>query len=261
MALINLSNEPISKKIKLYGLQNSYEVEIPELLFNYDILINLPVMKTHILTGVSLGIKNLFGLLPCKNKSLYHINIHDLVFAIYKRFQPDLTILDGIVGMEGMGPIFGEPANAKMILAGDDVALLDAVAARIMGFDPYSIAYLNSALKNRFGSCRLPEIDVQGQRLNFERMPSLPVQIIRALLPEGVSLETILEQIDAPTQTIKNLPTFIDSLILRGIITKTDGKLRLNTARLDTLFSLFPETQEKLFTHIHSMSSIEQSTS
>jgi len=124
--LINLSAQP-TRKMTLYGLQNSYEVEIPELLFYYDILINLPVMKTHILTGVSLGIKNLFGLLPCKNKSLYHINIHDLVFAIYKRFQPDLTILDGIVGMEGMGPIFGKPANAKMILAGDDVAILDAV--------------------------------------------------------------------------------------------------------------------------------------
>lgn len=93
-------------------------------------------MKTHILTGVSLGIKNLFGLLPYKNKSLYHINIHDLLFAIYKRFQPNLTILDGIVGMQGMGPIFGEPANAKMIFAGGDVALLDTVAARIMGFDP-----------------------------------------------------------------------------------------------------------------------------
>ncbi|GBD99693.1 hypothetical protein BMS3Abin07_01733 [bacterium BMS3Abin07] len=260
-ALINLSKEPVKKKIILYGIRNSYEVEIPELLFNYDILINLPVMKTHILTGVSLGIKNLFGLLPCKNKSLYHINIHDILFAIYKRFQSDLTILDGIVGMEGMGPIFGEPANAKMILAGDDVALLDAVAARIMGFDPYSIAYLNSALKNRVGSCRLPEINVQDQRLNFERMPSLPVQIIRALLPEGVSPETILEQIDAPTQTIKNLPTFIESLISKGIIIREDEKLHLNTARLDILFSLFPETQEKLFTHIHNKSSIEQFTS
>ncbi len=245
--LINLSAEP-TRKVTLQGYQNTYDVELPEILFEYDILINLPVMKTHILTVVSLGIKNLFGLLPCKNKSLYHIYIHDFLFAIFKRFQPHFTILDGLVGMEGMGPIFGQPVNAKKILVSEDVVALDGIAAMLMGFDPYQIPYLNFAIDYRFGDKNLSEIDIQGdlEILNFKSISTLPIQVIRTLLTRGGHLEHILEQIDAPLQTIKNLPIFINSLISEGVIVKkNNGELHLNNANVDVLYSLFPEVKRE----------------
>lgn len=246
--LINLTKEP-TRKTKLKGLLRYYEVELPEILFECDVLINLPVMKTHILTGVSLGIKNLFGLLPCKNKSLYHIYIHDLLFAILKRVQPTLTILDGIVGMEGMGPIFGQPANAKKILISEDVVALDAIATLMMGFEPCSIPYLKIAMDYRFGNGALSEIEVHGdiEKLNFNSIPTIPVQIIRAILAGANNIEDVTAQIDAPLQTIRNIPVFIRSLASEGIIMAgNNGELRLNTKSMDTLCSLFPEVKAEV---------------
>lgn len=239
VSLVNLSNQK-TRKIRLEGSYNSYEIEIPELLLDYDVLINLPVMKTHILTGLSLGIKNLFGLLPDKNKAYHHIHIHDLLFAIYKRFQPDVTILDGIQGMKGMGPIFGESALARMVLASHDIVALDAIAARIMGFDPCSIGYLDIAMSQK--SCYQ-----SFRNLHFKSVPTLPTQIIRAFLILGsCSLDAIIDQIDAPLQTRRHLPSFIDALTSAGVILNHNSHLRLNSEKLDILFHLFPETEREL---------------
>jgi uncharacterized protein (DUF362 family) len=244
--LVNLSKKP-TKKILLRGSQSSYEVQIPELLLDYDVLINLPVMKTHILTGVSLGIKNLFGLLPDKNKSRYHCYIQDFLFALQKRFYPDITILDGIVGMEEMGPIFGKPAHAKVMLFSRDVVAVDCVAAKIMGFDPYTIPYLRLAMNHRF-RMDTAHINITGSLpcRNFQKIPTLPIQIVQVLSTEGTSLDSILSRIHAPAQTIKNLPHFIDSLVSKEIIMNADGKYFLNRDKLEILFTLFPETEDEV---------------
>lgn len=250
--LINLSKSP-SHSETLQGINGCYEVMIPNLLDTYDLLINLPVMKTHILTGISVGMKNLFGLLPVKKKSHYHIDIHDLIYAIHRRFPPHLTIVDGIEGHEGPGPLFGDPANARVILAGADVVEVDAICAKIMGVDPYSIKYLYSAITGKIGAGFDKKIRIIGElpQHEFKKSPVLPLQLVRALLSsEENTLESIMAQIDAPMQTIRNLPIFIQTLIARGIILHEGEKYFLNMDNLDKLITLFPDTNIELYSLI-----------
>jgi len=118
--IVNLSQTP-TEQIILKGKNRSFILNLPSILFNGNIaLINVPVMKTHIMAGATLGIKNLFGLIPQTNKSVYHPYLNELLVGIFRRFKPRLTILDGIEGMEGMGPLSGTPANAGVILTSTD---------------------------------------------------------------------------------------------------------------------------------------------
>lgn len=241
--LINLSDEQTcSETIK--GLYCKHQIDIATILYDYDILINIPVMKTHVHTGVSMGMKNLFGLLSAKKKSQFHMEIHDLIFGLTRRFTPNLTILDAIQGMEGMGPIFGEPANAKLMLSSHNVIQLDAIGAKIMGFDQNNIRYLKEAFQYDAGFSDISEIPIKGtiSHLNFKKVQTLPLQIVRAFLSGNViTLEDLKEQISAPAQTLENLSFFMEVLASRDII-GVDGKiLKLKKDGLGRLLELFPE--------------------
>ncbi len=244
--LVNLGGLPASKVI-LKGLIHSYPVELPDILLNDFCLINLPVMKTHILTGISLGIKNLFGLVPIKNKARYHPYIHDFIFALYRRFQPSLTILDGIVGQQGNGPIFGEPAHARIVFSGRSAAALDATAAISMGIDPRDILYLKNAilhsLPESFVDRLIEEHAVHIHR--FRHVDTMVYQIINLLHSQGpMPVSSLLERLDLPEQTIRHMPRFLDWLKAYGIVTIDWEKITLIGPNLDRLFPLFPEVRE-----------------
>ncbi len=123
------------------------KIKVAKTLLDCDKLINVPVMKTHMQCVVSLGLKNMKGIMPLKIKTKLHalepkkeysgldVGIADL----HRLIQPDLTIVDGTIGMEGRGPFDGEPIRMDLIIAGEDAVLVDAVCATIMGFDPEKI--------------------------------------------------------------------------------------------------------------------------
>lgn len=244
--LVNLSTLP-KTNFQIEGYRKSYSIAFADILKDYDILINLPVLKTHILTGVSLGMKNLFGLLSEKNKSRHHIDIHDLVFGLTKKFLPDLTILDGIQGMQGMGPLFGTPANARIIIASRDVVRLDAVGAMIIGVNPLSVPYLDRAL-GHFG------IDPSGIKVSgpvydaaFYRYPTLSKQVFNALVTNGgISLEKLTMVITAPDQTKRNLTVYMHSLESRDIVRKNEDKYSLTDKGRIKFLELYPECMEIL---------------
>lgn len=243
--LVNLSNE--KKHIKLLkGINKSYEVEIAEILEEYDYLIDLPVLKTHIHAKTSIGIKNLFGLLSAKNKSLFHIDIHDLLIGILREFKPHLTIVDAIQGLEGQGPIFGTPAGAGIILAGKNVVEVDYVGTKLIGIDPYSIKYLNFAI-NEFNEKKDIEFDIAQNILHkkFNTYPTLIYQVSKALNSnEEVDLQSILDNIDVPQQTKNNLPTLLNSLIERKIVKHNKISNKYSFKNIDTLVELYPETKK-----------------
>jgi uncharacterized protein (DUF362 family) len=94
-------------------------------------------LKTHMSTKVTLGMKNMFGLLPDKFKGKYHARgISKVIVDINTVLKPALTVIDGFVGMEGRGPSGGTPVKMDLIIAGKDVVATDATAARVMGFEP-----------------------------------------------------------------------------------------------------------------------------
>lgn len=104
-------------------------------------IINLPKLKTHSFTGMTAGVKNLFGAVPGLEKVDYHLRFQDVetfshvLVDIALAIQPALTILDGITSMEGAGPSWGDPRDTSFLVLSQSPFLLDLAASRLLGFD------------------------------------------------------------------------------------------------------------------------------
>jgi len=127
-------------------------------------IISVAKLKTHTSTGVTLGMKNLFGLLPDKFKSKYHFKgINKVIVDINTVIRPVLTVIDGFVGMEGLGPVGGKPVQMDLIVAGKDPVATDSTACRVMGIDPHEINHIRKAYEKGLGN--IDDIEVVGERL------------------------------------------------------------------------------------------------
>jgi uncharacterized protein (DUF362 family)/ferredoxin len=124
---------------------------IAEPFFEADFLFDLPKLKTHMLTKYTGAIKNLFGLVPGLAKSAWHMRFpardqfSTMLVDLATLTRPDFTFMDAILAMEGLGPNNGQPKVLDLVLASRDPVALDRVAARIIGYDPGSIAHLAEA--------------------------------------------------------------------------------------------------------------------
>ena len=123
---------------------------LPQTILACDLLVSLPKMKTHHWTGATLGMKNLFGLVPggvygWPKNVLHWAGIHECIADLHTLVPRCFTLVDGVVGMEGNGPIQGKPKPAGVLVAGRDMPGGDATCCRIMGIDPGRIGYLQIA--------------------------------------------------------------------------------------------------------------------
>ena len=111
----------------------------------------MPKMKTHHWAGVTLSMKNLFGVMPgvvygWPKNVLHHAGIPGSILDINAAVRPHLAIVDGIIGMEGDGPIMGTPRHAGRARHGDEPPRRRRhLPARLMGINPWHVAYLASA--------------------------------------------------------------------------------------------------------------------
>lgn len=139
------------------------ELQLP-LIFKDAYYINLPKLKTHINTLVTLGLKNQKGLLSYADKKRFHKNgLHRPVAELYKMIRPDFTILDGFTAIEGDGPLFaGKKVGFKVLIAGADPLAVDAAGCRLMGIDPLEVEHLSLAGRMELGSL---EANIIGHRL------------------------------------------------------------------------------------------------
>ncbi len=133
--------QPVSQLQSLY---------LPHTVLGCDLLVSLPKMKTHHWAGATLAMKNLFGLVPggvygWPKNALHWAGIPESIVDLHYLFPRQFAIVDGIVGMEGNGPIQGTPKQAGVLVAGSDVAAVDATCCRIMGIEPKKIEYLRMA--------------------------------------------------------------------------------------------------------------------
>ena len=136
-----------------------------------DAIISMPVMKTHMCTAVTLGMKVMFGILPERKKSRYHPKLDHIIVDVVSALTPRLTIIDGTVGMEGEGPFKGEPLELGLVIAGNNVVSTDACAAAVMGIDPSSIDHLRLASEKGLGTIDLNEIEVRGEPIEAVKRP------------------------------------------------------------------------------------------
>jgi uncharacterized protein (DUF362 family) len=138
-------------------------ITVPRLVTE-SAVISAAKLKTHANTGVTLGMKNMFGLLPDKFKGKYHLKgMSKVVVDINTVLRPALTVIDGFVGMEGQGPVDGTPVQMNLIIAGTDVVATDATACRVMGINPYEIKHIRKAFEKGLGKS---EAQVVGEKLD-----------------------------------------------------------------------------------------------
>ena len=115
-----------------------------------DLIVSLAKMKTHHWAGATLSMKNFFGLVPGsiygwpKNK-LHYFGIPESIVELNRTFRNTFAIVDGIIGMEGNGPIQGTPKPAGVLVMGSDLVAVDATCCRIMGINPEKVDYLRMA--------------------------------------------------------------------------------------------------------------------
>jgi uncharacterized protein (DUF362 family) len=164
--VVNLKKESRQVTVSVKDAHRLSEFRTWELVREADAIINVPVMKTHDQVGLTLGIKNLKGLVSDKTKRAIHRNgvlkgVADLASAL----SPALTVIDGTIGQEGLGPAHGIPVPLGILLASRDLVAGDTIASVVMGFDPGESESTVYAARKGLGTMNLDEIEVVGEPL------------------------------------------------------------------------------------------------
>jgi uncharacterized protein (DUF362 family) len=126
---------------------------LPDTILGADVLVSMPKLKTHHWVGVTLSLKNMFGVVPGVKygwpKNLLHWRgIHQSIVDINVALRPGFAIVDGIEGMEGDGPLYGETVKPGVIIMGDNLTAVDATGTRVMGIYPERVSYLRLMLRH-----------------------------------------------------------------------------------------------------------------
>jgi len=148
---------------------------LPLEIIKADIIVSMAKMKTHHWTGATLTMKNLFGIMPGAYygwpKNVLHMaGIQECIIDINSTVKPQVAIVDGIIGMEGDGPIMGTPVNSGALVMGRNLPAVDATCARIMGLNPDKIGYLAEASKT-LGPIRAKLIEQRGESIESVSKP------------------------------------------------------------------------------------------
>ncbi|HAA27624.1 MAG TPA: thylakoid-associated protein [Cyanobacteria bacterium UBA8553] len=150
-----------------------------------DVVINLPKVKSHMQLTLTMGVKNLFGCVPGKMKAWWHMEagkdekrFAEMLVETARAINPDLTILDGIIGHEGNGPSGGEPRQLNVLGASSDVFALDRSIVDILNVDPAIVPTV--AASQRLGLC--PEL----QDIHFPHLQPRNLQVMDWKLPDAL---------------------------------------------------------------------------
>ena len=131
-------------------------VPVSKKMVEADVIISVPTMKTHLLTNVTLGMKNMYGTFPEENKAKFHrFGIENVVYEVNKAFTPHLTVIDGTIGGEAYGPLSCSPVDFQTVIASNDVVAADAIACQLMGYDPFSIVHIKKAHEEGLGDANV----------------------------------------------------------------------------------------------------------
>jgi uncharacterized protein (DUF362 family) len=157
----------------------------PLMFKEVDWIVSMAKMKTHHWAGVTLSMKNLFGVMPgiyygWPKNLLHQAGLENSILDINATLKPHFAIVDGIIGMEGDGPIMGTPVNSGVLVIGRNLPAVDATCCRIMGIDPRKITYLAKA-ENRLGPIDASAVmqvgeEISSVRRNFQLIDDIPAQ-------------------------------------------------------------------------------------
>jgi uncharacterized protein (DUF362 family) len=167
LPFIDLNHDDVFEVPNRLGCTRLRTLYLPRTLRRADLIVSLPKLKTHHWAGVTLAMKNFFGVMPgiCygwPKNVLHHQGIPESVLDINAAVRPHLAIIDGIIGMEGDGPIMGPARPAGVLVLGSNLPAVDATASRLMGIDPWRVSYL-AAASGRLGPIAERHIHQRGE--------------------------------------------------------------------------------------------------
>jgi len=171
-------------------------------VFDTEMIINLPKLKTHNLTLFTGAIKNILGTISGFHKARYHVaaprpeNFAEILVDIYSQLMPRLTVMDAIVGMEGNGPSGGNPRKIGALLFSFDGVALDAVASALIGYHPLEIDTTRIAAERGIGVARWEKIKILGS-------------------PWEELLVDNFQLIKTPYRILQSIPSFLNPVLRR----------------------------------------------
>jgi uncharacterized protein (DUF362 family) len=193
---VDLNTAPVRR----VGLRSAFtglgELWLPAPVVDTDVVVSMPKMKTHHWAGATLSMKNCFGCVPSRiygwpKNVLHWAGVDASIVDVAAAVRPALQIVDGIVGMQGNGPIQGTPVHAGVLVFGSDPVATDVTAARLMSLDPDRIVSIAQA--GRFLGQRDPEEivqvgeDLEANVVEFDLLPRFAS--LRPGAPAGGSLD------------------------------------------------------------------------
>ncbi len=168
--LVDLYDE-VFVDVPVTGSNLHSTLQIAKTIIEADFLINVPVMKTHVAVGISVGMKNLMGTISAEQKKKFHFfGVAESVIDLNTVVKPQLCIADGTVAGEGDGPMANSPVGFQTLLAGTDNRRVDTVCARMMGFEPDEIEILKIC-NDRWGALDETNFEVVGETISRTLRP------------------------------------------------------------------------------------------
>lgn len=149
------------------------KASVPRSILEADAFVNVPVMKNHSLALITMGIKNLHGVISDMDKLFGHDyrRLPDKLADILRIRKPNLTVLDGIVGQEGDHAELGNPVEMGLIMASTDTVALDAAASAVIGLEPMEVETTACAAREGLGEADLSRIQIVGESIASVRRP------------------------------------------------------------------------------------------
>jgi uncharacterized protein (DUF362 family) len=150
ISFVDLNRDELIKTKLQANYSGLRHLWLPRTALASDFIVSMPKVKTHHWTGVTLSMKNMFGIVPGSRygwpKNVLHwAGIHESVLDICATVRPHFVIADGVVAMEGDGPLNGRAKDLQMVLLSDDAVTADVVLTSFLGANPIRIRYIQEA--------------------------------------------------------------------------------------------------------------------
>lgn len=174
-------------------------IPVARQIFDSDCVISIPKLKTHSITVLTAAIKNMFGAVvglykaQCHSRAPKDEDFSRIIAKVYSIAKPHLTIVDGIIAMEGDGPSSGVIRQMNLIMAGMDAVAIDSCLAKIIGIEPLDILVTKKAYEAKLGEADLSKIEVMGDGLDtfiakdFKLPQTTPLKFLPRSVANGVA--------------------------------------------------------------------------
>lgn len=173
LQFIDINYDDVFSTANLGGRSRMENMVFPKVLKSVDWIVSMAKMKTHHWAGVTLSMKNMFGIMPGSyygwpKNVLHWAGINQAIFDINATVKPHFAIVDGVVGMQGDGPIMGDPKNSGLLIMGRSLPAVDATCTRLMGINPNKVPHLVAAGR-QLGTISKAFIQQRGENMSLLR--------------------------------------------------------------------------------------------